>query len=57
MAEEITESETELFCRLVFEAPFWCDDARDAKRAGHRDEAIECLRRALNDIGRAFLHA
>lgn len=57
MAEEITETETQLFCRLVFEARDWCADAMEAKRLGHRDEAIECLRRALEQIGRAFLHA
>ena len=57
MAEKIPDSETVLLHGLTEEAVKWCRDASDAKRAGHRDEAIECLRRALEQIGRAFLHA
>lgn len=57
MAEEIAEPETELFKNLTRDASQWCCDAWDAKRLGHRDEAVECLRQALERIGRAFLHA
>lgn len=57
MAEEMYGSETEQFGAIVLDASKWCLDAYDAKRAEHRDEAIECLRRALEQIGRALLHA
>ena len=57
MAEEIEGSETDLFRKLMREASKWCGDAYDAKRTDHRDEAVECLRRALEKIGQAFLHA
>ena len=57
MAEEIEGSETQLFRKLMREASKWCGDAYDAKRTGRRDEAIECLRRALEQIGLAFMHA
>lgn len=57
MAEERFGSETEQFGAIVRDASKWCLDAYDAKRIDHRDEAIECLRRALEQIGWAFLHA
>lgn len=57
MDEEIKGSETDLFQQLMRDTSKWCGHAYDAKRTGHRDEAIECLRRALEQIGRAFLHA
>lgn len=57
MAEEILDSETILFHQLTEVAVKWCRDASDAKRYGRRDEAIQCLLRALEQIGLAFLHA
>lgn len=57
MAEEIKEPETELFRTIMADAAKLCFDAYDSKRVGNRDMALECLRQALERIGRAFLHA
>ena len=56
MVEEIEGPETELFRKLMREAAKWCGGALDAKRTGHRYEALECLRQALEQIGLAFMH-
>lgn len=57
MAEEIEEPENLYFRKLMRDASRWCGEAYDAKRLKRRDETLEYLRRALDQIGLAFLDA